>query len=76
MIVDVFRELLRVKDQEFQDTLRRMRVDERDSIKGLPKYSSQTEVLENIIRIKGTELPEPYPYIIYDGAESVTPHER
>jgi hypothetical protein len=55
MIVDVFRELLRVQDQELKDSIRRMRPDERDSIKGLmglPKYSSQTEVLENIIQIR------------------------
>ena len=55
MIVDVFRELLRVKDQELKDSIRRMCPDERDGIiglMGLPKYSSQTEVLENIIRIR------------------------
>ena len=55
MIVDVFRELLRVQEEELKDTVRRMRVDEMDGIKvlmGLPKYCTQTEVLENIIRIR------------------------
>lgn len=56
MIVDVFRDLLREpEDQELKDRVRKMCPDERDGIKelmGLPKYSSQTEVLENIIRIR------------------------